>query len=69
MTGQRQYVFTGLFGDAQTETYPKYQLPSGNWTTDPATALRLWRKHGSPEIQLKAWLGEHYTAPAGDQEK
>jgi hypothetical protein len=63
MTGQQRYAFTGLFGDAQTETYPKYMLPGGAWTTDPDYALRIHREHGTPEIQLKTWLGEHYTEP------
>lgn len=27
-----------------TRTYPKYATPSGNWTTDPEIAGRLWAK-------------------------
>ena len=27
-----------------TDTYPKFLLPSGNWTTDEERADRLWAK-------------------------
>lgn len=38
------------------DTYPKYQLPSGGWTTDKERADRLWAKAGRDPGMAKSEL-------------
>jgi hypothetical protein len=34
-----------------TDVYPKYQTPDGNWTTDPAYSRRLWLRRWALEAR------------------
>lgn len=50
------------------DTYPKYQLPSGGWTTDPERAALLWarsRRATTADLELLA----RYRAAKGEWER
>jgi hypothetical protein len=45
------------------ETYPRYQLPSGNWTTDRGRADRLWAKERGTTVDAVV-MGRYRAARA-----
>jgi hypothetical protein len=54
-------------GQAPVDVYPKYQLPSGNWTTDVEYADRLWAKTRGTSVDAQVMFRYRAAKDAYDR--